>query len=288
MMKRFFKILGYVMFGIFVGTALIVYRFPYDTLAKRIEAEASQRFGCELSIEELGYRFPLSLAFSRMTIETREQGFAEQVVLNSGQLRPRRLSLLSRKLAAGFAGNLFSGRVYGLFELDPLLGPESYALDLRLESIDLAGLEIPGKIAMLSSLQGSLSGVWQLQGSLRNVMETSGSGKMAINQASLELAPPGINSIQLRELEGEGDFALEKHRLDIDQIAFTGRGVKGKAQGRASLENPLDQSRLELEGTIDFTSEAPQLYSLVRKYMQKTSIPFVLQGPLQRLEYRLK
>ena len=288
MMKRFFKILGYVMFGIFVGTALIVYRFPYDTLAKRIEAEASQRFGCELSIEELGYRFPQSLAFSRMTIECKDLGLAEPIVVNSGQIKAGLLALVSRKLGTGFSGTLFSGEVQGSLVLDPLLGPESYALDFQMQDIDLGELKLSEKIAMLSSLQGSLFGVWQLQGSLRNVMETSGSGKMAINQASLELAPPGINSIQLRELEGEGDFALEKHRLDIDQIAFTGRGVKGKAQGRASLENPLDQSRLELEGTIDFTSEAPQLYSLVRKYMQKTSIPFVLQGPLQRLEYRLK
>ncbi|MCF8037768.1 MAG: type II secretion system protein GspN [Desulfohalobiaceae bacterium] len=286
-MKRFFKILGYVMFGIFVGTALIVYRFPYDTLAKRIEAESSQRLGCELSIEELGYRFPLSLAFSRMSIESKDLGLAAPIVVNSGQIKAGLLALVSWKLGTGFSGTLFSGEVQGSLVLDSLLGPESYALDFQLQDIDLGELKLSEKIAVLSSLQGSLSGVWQLQGSLRNVMETSGSGKMAINQGSLELAPPGIKGIQLRELEGEGDFALEKRKLDIEQIAFSGRGVKGKAQGRASFENPLDQTRLELEGTIDFTSEAPQLYSLVRESMKQTSFQFVMQGPLQRLEYRL-
>ena len=285
--KYFLRFTGYFAFALLIGLLFLLVRFPYDSLAERIETEASRQLGCELRIENLRYQFPFSLIFSRMELDPAGQSVADRIVVNSGRIQAQPLGLVSRKLGASLSGSLFSGSMQGRLQLQPILTPEQFDLDLDVSGINPAQFKLSEKIILLSGLRGALSGDLNVSGRLQQWEKTSGSGSLSLQQGQCNLELPGGKPIQLREMEGRGEFVLKDRVFNFETIAIAGRGIQGEAQASIGLKSPLPRSRLEMRGRLDFNSEAPQLYSLVRGYLNRTTLPFTVNGPLQNLRYQL-
>lgn len=113
MRRTIFKVLAYVLYGLFAFAVFLYVMFPYDLLRQRVIERASQG-PYQLSIASLSPSFPPGLSLRNISVELRQANALQEVLhLKSLRAWPQWLTLFSRAKTMGFTGDLYSGRVSG-------------------------------------------------------------------------------------------------------------------------------------------------------------------------------
>jgi type II secretion system protein N len=224
----------------------VVVTFPYDTLARRLEAEA-QREGAELSIGSLG---PAGLASFRarevrMRLPSSPGGeTSPEVKLDTATLSPDVFALLLRRTSFGFSLQGYGGAAKGHLALsnDPRVpGLTSLRLDAHdidlstLPVKDLGGIEAAGKLQLkidLSSMQP---------------VATS-TGEVQLNAESVVLSGSLMGMTLPKTMLGkvEGAAAVDKGVAKIEKATARGGDVEIEADGNIALRPLFTLSQADL------------------------------------------
>jgi type II secretion system protein N len=274
------KVTVYLLYALILGGILLVWKFPYASLERRLEAEASRALGgVRVELSGLSPAFPLGLKVSRCVVRTWEAGREPVFNMTQGNLRFRILPLLR-----GAAGVAVQGRAYG----GTLRGEGfrsrggSYQLKAVLQSLRLG--DHPG-VAQLFGRQvsGTASGEFELAGPMGDVVKSTGAGKIQLREGSWPVESPYLKIKSLDGVEFNATVKLEKGTLTVEGCDFKATGIRGTLKGSVNLAAAWSQSALELagEGQVDgaILNLEPAVAAGVQRLLQQGKpIPFHIRG----------
>jgi type II secretion system protein N len=224
----------------------VVVTFPYDTLARRLEAEA-QREGAELSIGSLGPAGLASFRARQVRMRLPASPGAEtspELKLDAATLSPDIFALLLRRTSFGFSLQGYGGVAKGHMVLsnDPRvpgltsLRLDAHDLDLATLPVkDLGGIEAAGKLQLkidLSSLQPVATSVGEVQLSAENVVLSGSMMGMTLPKTSLGKV--------------EGGAAVDKGVAKLEKTIARGGDVEVEADGNIALRPLFSLSQADL------------------------------------------
>ena len=224
----------------------VVVTFPYDTLARRLEAEA-QREGAELSIGSLG---PAGIAsFRAREVRMRlpsspGEETSPEVKLDSATLSPDVFALLLRHTSFGFSLQAYGGAAKGHLALsnDPRV-PGLTSLRLDAHDIDLATLPVKelGGIEAAGKLQ------FKIDLSSMQPVATS-TGEVQLNAETVVLSGSLLGMTLPKTMLGkiEGAAAVDKGVAKIEKATARGGDVEIEADGNIALRPLFSLSQADL------------------------------------------
>jgi type II secretion system protein N len=277
------QVAAYLLYALVLGGLLLIWRFPYQTLAQRLEAAASRRLQMRVEITDLSPTLPPGLKMSRCVVRPWEPGREPVFDLTNGSLRFRFLSLLRGAMRVVLRGSAYGGSLKG--DLSVGLGREHpYQLTVVLRSIRLeADRAIPQILGR--QVSGSLSGRFQIDAAMGKKGGLVGGGRLEVHQGSLTVQSPYLKVKSLDEVEVKATLKLAEGKLTVEGCDFKAKGIEGSVKGTVSLAPVWSESVLDLagEGKVDGTmlnldpSLAPQVQALLK---QQKPLPFRLRGTL--------
>jgi type II secretion system protein N len=131
-MSRRVRLLLYSLFALFSFTAALLLTFPYETLRRRLESEASRRSpGTTLVINEIGPALPLGVRLADVLYAKAAKGSetATKYTFDRIRLTPSLLSLLTGRVGINFALDLLGGTIQGTAAFGASGGKVSAELD---------------------------------------------------------------------------------------------------------------------------------------------------------------
>jgi type II secretion system protein N len=273
---------AYLLYALILGGILLVWKFPYSSLERRLEDVASRALeGMRVELRELSPAFPFGVKMSRCVVRTWEAGREPVFDMSQGSLRFRILPLLR-----GTVGVVVQGRAYGgtLSAEGSRSRDRQYQLEAILQSLRLR--EHPG-VAQLFGRQvsGTVSGEIRLSGPMGDKMKSSGGGKIQLRQGSWPVNSPYLNIKSLDEMELNATVMLGKGTLTVEGCDFKAVGIQGTLKGSVNLATTWSESGLELagEGQVDgaILNLEPAVAARVQPFLQQGNpIPFHIRGTL--------
>jgi type II secretion system protein N len=274
------KVTAYLLYALILGGILLVWKFPYASLERRLEAEASRALGgARVELSGVSPAFPLGLRLGRCVVRTWEAGREPVFDMTQGHVRFRILPLLR-----GGAGVAVQGRAYGgtLNGEGSRSRGGSYQLKAVFQSLRLG--EHPG-IALLFGrrVSGTVSGELELAGPMGDMAKSTGGGKIQLREGSCPVESPYLKIKSLNEVEMSATVKLEKGTLTVGGCDFKAAGISGTLKGSVNLAAAWSQSALELagEGQVDGTilNLEPAVAAAVQPLLQQgKAMPFHIRG----------
>jgi type II secretion system protein N len=278
-----------IAFGLF-----LVFTFPYDVLARRLEVEA-QRSGAELTIGSLG---PAGIAGLRardvkLRLPAAPGETIPELRLDRADLSPDLLALLVRRTSFGFALQGYGGSASGHAALsnDPRQpGLTSLRIDARdvdlhaLPLKELAGVEASGKLQLKIDLP-TLLPVEDAAGSVSVALDGGG-----VAGGSVQGFPVPRTSLG----KVEGGATVEKGLAHVDKTTARGGDVEGDVDGNVNLRPLLALSQADLHVHFRFSDRwlnenamIKGAIGLIQNARQADgSYIFTFSGPLARMTPR--
>ncbi len=256
------KILMYVGVPVFYLLALFVFvrvTFPYEMLKKRLLAEYNtQQNEKFLQIENLSGSGLLGVEAEGVrlvevvtSLAEAEEAPPKMLAVESATVGVGALSYLLGEIAVDFAAKVGGGKLFGSFNQDP----EGAKIAVEGELIDISGLTLLSAGLGLP-LGGELGGKVDLflpRGQMKkaegtfalNVTNlTAGDGKAKI-RGTIALPKLNAGTLHFQAKAASG-------RLDIEQFTANGKDFELSAEGRLTLREPFDKSRLSVDATFKF------------------------------------
>jgi type II secretion system protein N len=274
---------AYLLYALVLGGILLIWRFPYQTLAQRIEAAASRRLGMRVEISDLSSTFPPGLKMNRCVVRPWEAEREPVFEMTQGALRFRLLPLLRGTVGIAFHASAYGGSLNN--DLSVGLGREHpYQLTGTLRSIRLEENRAIAQI-LGRRMSGTLSGEFRIDGATGKKGGSTGAGKIEVHHGSLPVESPYLKVKSLDEVELNATMKLGEGTLAVEGCDFKAKGIQGSLKGTVNLAPVWSDSVLDLagEGQVDGTllnldpSIAQQVQALLQ---QQKPLPFRLRGSL--------
>lgn len=281
--KRGLRVAAYLLYCLVIAGILLVWKFPYQALERKLERLARRHLGLEVEITRLAPKFPPGVKFSRCRIQIPGYRSRQSLELEKGQVALRFIPLLRGRLAMGAQARAYGGSLRGQFKIEPFHKPDHFAMKMEWRELELERYR--GASDLLGrQIAGQTSGELHLKGDLASPDRSTGSAELRLNNGSIPVYSPYLKVNNLEELELAASVKLGARNLEISQCQFRARGLQGRVSGILKLRPSLFQSELQMtgEGRLDATLlKNPDTANWVRLFqMQKTSIPFQLGGTL--------
>ena len=257
------------------GAGLLLF-FPATALENRIENEvtAQLRGKGQLELEGLSLRLPLGLSARQATLRLKQPQTAE-IPVTELRVKPLWLSLLTGNPGLAFECEIMGGHAEGFLRREGEILLELKDLQFSFPLLTNSTLAVAGTLE-----QGELSAQWppmetsasHLSLSINNAQVT---GLDAIGSTSKELA---LGNLVLQGNGTGNSFKLDRMESRDGQVSITGSGA-------LLLANPIEQSRINLNGTLKPTPELdPQLRDLLGMVTKEVAgdFPFNISGTLSR------
>lgn len=277
-------------FGLF-----LLLTFPYDVLARRIEAEAL-RAGVELSMGSISGKGLIGVRARDVRLRIAPSPGAEplpELRFDKADLSPDLLALILRRSSFGFSIDAYGGTARGHLALsnDPRQpGLQSLQLDAR--DLDLAALPIrdmtgvngTGKLRVAADLP-SLAPVETAHGSVTLSMEGAGVTGGTITGV-------GVPRTTLGRVDGS--VAVEKGMARVERTTARGGDIEADVDGTINLRPLLSLSLADLHVRFRpsdrWLNENPALRGMLG-FIQNARQPdgaylFTFSGPLARMQPR--
>ncbi|HZX96799.1 MAG TPA: type II secretion system protein GspN [Myxococcales bacterium] len=269
--------------------------FPYDVLARRIEAEA-RRGGAELTIGSMTGAGLLGVRARDVRVRmaaTPGEEAPPELRFDKADLSPDIFALMLRRTSFGFAVDAYGGRASGHVALsnDPRQpGVSSLRLDARdldlarLPLAELAGLTAAGKLQLKADLP-ALVPADAANGSLSLSLD----GGAVTGGMVMGFALPRTSLGHL-----DGSVAVDKGVAHLDKTAARGGDIEADVDGNVNLRPLLSLSQADLHVRFRpadrWLNENPAIRGMVG-FMQNArqgdgSYLFTFTGPLTRMQPR--
>ena len=273
-----------------VLTAVLLYlRFPTAQFKEYCAQKIGGFFdGVECSIGRISYAFPLGLRFIDIAFSPLGQKKNPRVVLSSLSLAP---VLSDFRQAVELQGTGYSGKFRGILHDAP--GDKRFSLDavriqdMRLTEIkplqDVLGRELSGRVDISGGYSAEVGRY--LDGKLE--------GKVILREGKVALLQPifALKVVDLGQLELE--FKYDKQNLQISKGKMKGTELSADFSGTVNIISPWQLSQLTAAGDIalqpGFIKANPAIENEIRalkKQFKKTTIPFRMNGSLQKPTFR--
>jgi type II secretion system protein N len=277
-------------FGLF-----LVFTFPYDVLARRIEAEAL-RAGFELSIGSASGKGLIGVRARDVRLRIAPSPGAEplpELRFEKADVSPDLFALLLRRTSFGFSIDAYGGTARGHVALsdDPRQpGVRSFSLDAHdldlgaLPLRELSGVNGAGKLRLAADLP-SLVPVETAHGSVTLTMEGAGVTGGAI-------LGMGIPQTTLGRVEGS--VTVEKGVARVEKTTARGGDIEADVDGNVNLRPLLSLSQADLHVRFrpseKWLNDNPALRGMLG-FLQNAKqgdggYLFTFSGPLARMQPR--
>jgi type II secretion system protein N len=267
----------------------LVATFPFNTLARRIEAEV-QRSGGDIAIESLG---PAFLGFRAQGVRLRPPstgGPGAEFRFDSITIRPDLFALLRKRTSFSFATSAYGGSAKGHAALssDPRTSGSLQSLNLDANEIDLHAL--PLREALGIELLGRASSKADLPAL---IPQETASGTVSLQVKGLAIASGNVQGFTLpRTVLGDLDLtiALDKGTGKVQRAQTRGGDIDLDIEGTIRLRPLLSLSqadlRLRLKPTERWLSANPAMRGMLGLLQKQPDGSYLvpLTGPLSRLQ----
>lgn len=277
-------------YTLLLSATLLYLRFPAKEFKLFCEAQLVQILpGSQCSIGTIRYTFPLTLTLSPIIFSEGPENDAPLYTIQRATVHP--------DLTA--PGSLFQVglKAYG--------GSHSFTLardrarqGFRLLKIQLNNLDL-AKIPLLQqglgrTISGSLSGTGHYQASWKDgQLSHRAQGKLHLTTGHLGLLLPilSLKDIDLSNLET--DIVLQERRIVLSNGQFQGKELNGYFAGDLLIGNPWKHSELALHGSLEplppllkKSRYAKNMVLQLKKQQNRSTLPFLLQGNIQRPRFK--
>jgi type II secretion system protein N len=287
MLKNVLFTLAFIIYGLGLTTFLLVLRFPVDDFLGYISAqvaEKTQRFS--LRIEDVSYRYPLTLNFSGVTLVDTKSDLILPV--DQLTLRPD----LSSPTTRFFVGLTTIGA-----RLDSLVRIEDGWDSIDMSDISLSGLDIEKVADLFALLDRRITGLFSFTGSFRGAVTNfkGGSlrGQWRLTEAAIGLKRPILATEELTFSELASTMEMRDGVINIRDGTAAGSQFFGEFNGMVRLGRQWELSVLEIGGELQAHEEyiaqnelaAQALTLLYRKYNSR-ALPIQVYGTILAPEFR--
>jgi type II secretion system protein N len=272
----------------------LVLTFPYDALARRLEAEA-QREGAELTIGKLGPAGLLSFRAREVRVRLPPSPGIEsppELKLDSATLSPDVFPLLLRRTSFGFSLKGYGGTADGHLALsNDARSPGLTSLRLDARDVDLAtvpardmgGVAAAGKVQLKIELS-----------SLQPVETASGGVQLSAEGVVLSGSMMGVQLPRTSLGRIEGTATVDKGVAKIEKTTARGGDVEVDADGNVALRPLFSLSQADLhvrfrpaERWLGSNPAVRGMMGLISSARQSDgAYLYSMNGPVSRLQPR--
>lgn len=245
------KWIGYAIYIVLFTWLVLYYRFPTESFGNYLRARVKEASpDLVLSYQKLVLSFPVGLGLRHVNVLLRQSGEAPVFTADRFSISPKIGSLFGKTPEFRFRGYSYGGVIKGLLQLKDMdmSGPFAAMLDLK-------GIHI-GSHAWLSKvihheISGILSGRLRYRNNKGDWMEGTGDSDLNISAGEIGLQQPmfGLRAIKFDRISVAA--ALEKRRILLKEVVFTGPALKGHLEGEIFLRQNPNSSALNLKGTLE-------------------------------------
>ncbi|MFL5291760.1 MAG: type II secretion system protein GspN [Myxococcales bacterium] len=267
----------------------LVVTFPFDTLARRIEAEV-QKSGGDVSIESLG---PAFIGFRAQGVRVHPPSTGapgSELRFDTITIRPDLLPMLLKRTSFSFSSTAYGGSAKGHAALsnDARTSGSLQSLNLETNEIDLHAL--PLREAFGVELLGRATSKTNLPGL---IPQEAASGTIALTIKGLAIANANVQGFTLpRTVLGDLDasIVLDKGVGRVEKAQTRGGDLDLDLEGTIRLRPLLSLSqadlRLRLRPSEKWLSANPALRGLLGLLQKQPDGSYLvpLTGPLSRLQ----
>jgi type II secretion system protein N len=297
-MKQFFltnrKYIGYVIYGVILTIALLIYRFPSNAVKDYfLGIVHSKNPDIYITVEKASLALPFNLKFSG--VECRMQGESGQTFFKTNNIlvRPGFLSLFTKSPSYHFTCDAYEGTITGTVNLRKDGQETTYNSSVELKNIIIKdNSALPPFIK--DNIGGVLEGTLSYSGTGVNNDLGSGEASLTLSRGSVKLQTPLLNikAIDFKEVLIKADLADQK--LNIANLDLKGDEFLGQASGAITFKQPVMKSLIGFVGTLEPTanttrkSNGVDAMNLIRQSLKNGKLSFALQGTIEEPVFRLK
>jgi type II secretion system protein N len=267
----------------------LVWTFPYDTLARRLEAEA-QRNGADLTIGSMGPAGFLGVRANDVRVHTGDG--SPEIKLDRADVSPDLFAMLLRRTSFGFDVRAYGGRAKGHAALsNDARQPGLTSLRLDARDIDLNTLPLKdmGGVAANGTLQLKMD-----VSGLKPVETAGGTIQLTADGLGLSGSVMGMTLPRTNLGKVESSATIDKGVAKLDKTSARGGDIDADVDGTVSLRPLLSLSQAELhvrfkpaQPWLDANAMVKGMIGLIQNARQSDgSYLFTLTGPLSRIQSR--
>jgi type II secretion system protein N len=248
-MKRFLskKVIGYFLWAMVLAVVLVIWRFPYESLQRKMEAVARASLGLRFDLTDMSLTMPPGVKFAKCTIRSMDRESKSLFEATKVHTRFKLLPMLRGNLAFTLRSQAYGGSLRGDFRLAPIHNFKNYRMHVWAQTVRLEGQS--GLALFLERpLEGVISGEIELEGVVGDLVNSSGGGNFTLVNGSFPIDSPYVKPKTLEELEVATTVELTGGSLKINDCQFKGRGFQGTLSGEVKLQPSLSRSILSLAG----------------------------------------
>lgn len=276
-----------MLYGLFAVALALVFaylRFPVETMERFIVARSAELGpDFQTDLERVEPVFPPGIEIRRLSLNRRNQPLflADRVLV-----RPKLKTLLGTGKGYRFQIGAHGGRISGSADLSGTRQRPRLRVEGRVQGLELGDLPVMRLISE-SSLSGILSGHFSYNSDTDG--ESNLFAEVQVDNLEVALARPLLVLKQIRIEMLRADVVMKNHQLQVRQITLSGDQVEGTLSGTGVIGNGLQDSRLDLAGTLKpqpgilEETGSNGLGGLMSQLASK-GIPVRIRGSLDRLQ----
>ncbi len=284
-----FRSLLYILYAVLLTAVLLYVRFPAEKFKQycvdRIESLVPES---TCTIENIGYRFPLSAIFHTLTL-SREINGRETAIMAEQLVVSPELPQFWRGLA--ISGKMYSGQVTAALNFD------RRTHSFRLADIKGRGIEFGALAASMGITDRKMSGIVEFSGDYKAPnsapAEGTGKGRIEIVNGSFSLLQPILNLSTLAFDKISMQLIRDNDPVQLMEGKFLGREIVADFSGELQVEEPFLTSNIDIIGDMEpdtgYLQAHPQEEQVVQRLLQRykmTVLPFKVGGTVQRPLFR--
>jgi type II secretion system protein N len=298
-MKNFFsnnkKYIGYTLYGVILAIALLIYRFPSETVKDYfLGIVHSKNPDIYIAVEKTSLALPFSLKLTG--VECRMQSESGQTILKTKDIlvRPGLLSLFTKNPGFHFICNAYDGTITGSVNLQND-GPQTiYDSSIEFKNIIIKD-NSPLPAFIKDYVGGVLEGTISYHGAGIDDDLGSGEASLTLSGGSVKLQAPFLNikSIDFQEVIIKAD--LKDQILNVPNLNLKSDDFLGQASGAITLKKPTMKSLIGFVATMEPTANSARKstggidgMNLIKQSLKNGKISFALQGTIEQPVFRLR
>jgi type II secretion system protein N len=292
-MKRFLnkKVIGYFFWAVVLTMVLVIWRFPYESLQKKLEAVAGASLGLKFDLTDMSLTIPPGLKFAKCTVRSMDMGSKSLFEATKVHTRFKLLPLLKGNLAFTLRSKAYGGSLSGDFRLAPIRNFQNYRMRVWAETVRL---EDRSGISLLLGrpLEGEISGKIEMEGVVGDLVNAAGGGNIKLVDGSCPIDSPYLKVKTLEGLEVSATIELSGGSFKISDCQFKGKGFQGTLTGEVRLQPGLTNSVLNLAGRGQVEAEMINLPADKRRVAEAflnrdKPLPFQVRGTVAEPKLQL-
>ena len=280
-MNSTIKGLLYIAYILSVATFFLFYLFPADVVKRKLSlAVAEIHPELNLVLDKITPTFPPGLRFQSV-----EFYHHQALLLSAEQIKiaPVLLSLLNSPVKFAFKGRASGGAIEGWGEFDAKQSGSKVTIGARFAGIQIKEISVIHNLTDFK-IAGLVDG--KIKYDIGKISGRNLSAELILTDCTIELLTSVFNLDNISFKKIEADVTLNNHKLQLKQCTFKGNQTDGTMSGFISLKNPLNESVLNLSGSITpqplLLENLSKVFPVNSKKMEHSAIHITIGGTFDK------